>query len=36
MHAGYNDVADDPSMGWGRYAHSMRVFVINSGTFYIR
>ncbi|GAB4813747.1 hypothetical protein N2152v2_000793 [Parachlorella kessleri] len=33
---GYNDVADDPAMGWGRYAHSMRVFVINSGTFYIR
>ena len=23
-------------MGWARYAHSMRVFVINSGLFYIR
>lgn len=33
---GYNDVADDPSMGWARYAHSMRVFVFNSGLFYIR
>ena len=34
--AGYNDVKDDESMGWARYAHSMRVFVINSGLFYIR
>ena len=34
--AGYNDVKDDPSMGWARYAHSMRVFVFNSGLFYIR
>ncbi|KAK9817003.1 hypothetical protein WJX72_008113 [[Myrmecia] bisecta] len=33
---GYNDVFDDASMGWARYAHSMRVFVINSGLFYIR
>lgn len=23
-------------MGWARYAHSMRVFVINSGLFYVR
>lgn len=23
-------------MGWARYAHSMRVFVLNSGLFYIR
>lgn len=23
-------------MGWARYAHSMRVFVMNSGLFYIR
>ncbi len=23
-------------MGWARYAHSMRVFVFNSGLFYIR
>lgn len=34
--AGYDDVADDPSMGWARYAHSMRVFCFNSGLFYIR
>ena len=34
--AGYNDVADDAAMGWARYAHSMRVFVFNSGLFYIR
>mmetsp|Transcript_13551 Transcript_13551/g.40975 ORF Transcript_13551/g.40975 Transcript_13551/m.40975 type:complete len:430 (-) Transcript_13551:85-1374(-) len=33
---GYNDVLDDASMGWARYAHSMRVFVFNSGLFYIR
>lgn len=33
---GYNDVLDDPSMGWARYAHSMRVFCFNSGLFYIR
>lgn len=33
---GYNDVLDDPTMGWARYAHSMRVFVFNSGLFYIR
>lgn len=34
--AGFNDVADDPSMGWARYAHSMRLFCFNSGLFYIR
>lgn len=33
---GYDDVTDDPSMGWARYAHTMRVFVFNSGLFYIR
>ena len=27
---------DDEVMGWARYAHSMRVFVLNSGLFYIR
>jgi arabinosyltransferase len=26
---GYNDVYDDPAMGWSRYSHSMRVSVIN-------
>ena len=34
--AGYNDVLDDAKMGWARYAHSMRVFVFNSGLFYIQ
>lgn len=34
--AGYNDVLDDAKMGWSRYIHSMRVFVFNSGLFYIR
>ena len=33
---GYNDVDDDASMGWARYAHSMRIFVFNSGLFYLR
>ena len=33
---GYNDVFDDPAMGWARYAHTMRVWVFNSGFFYIR
>ncbi|KAK9797806.1 hypothetical protein WJX73_009375 [Symbiochloris irregularis] len=33
---GYNDVLDDPAMGWARYAHSMRVFCFNSGLFYMR
>ncbi|GLJ13495.1 hypothetical protein SUGI_0213880 [Cryptomeria japonica] len=33
---GYNDVFDDPPMGWARYAHTMRIWVYNSGFFYIR
>lgn len=33
---GYNDVKEDASMGWARYAHSMRIFVFNSGLFYLR
>lgn len=33
---GYDDVMDDPSMGWSRYAHTMRIWVFNSGLFYIR
>lgn len=33
---GYNDVKDDPAMGWARYAHSMRVFCFNSGLFFMR
>lgn len=33
---GYDDVLDEPSMGWARYAHTMRIWVYNSGFFYIR
>ncbi|XP_041012702.1 LOW QUALITY PROTEIN: arabinosyltransferase RRA3-like [Juglans microcarpa x Juglans regia] len=33
---GYNDVFDEPAMGWARYAHTMRMWVYNSGFFYIR
>ncbi|KAF8409926.1 hypothetical protein HHK36_002445 [Tetracentron sinense] len=33
---GYNDVFDEPAMGWARYAHTMRIWIYNSGFFYIR
>ena len=33
---GYNDVFDDPKMGWSRYAHTMRIFVFNSGLFFVK
>jgi len=33
---GWDDVFDDKKMGWSRYAHTMRIFVMNSGLFYIR
>uniref|UniRef100_A0A5B7A4B2 Glycosyltransferase n=1 Tax=Davidia involucrata TaxID=16924 RepID=A0A5B7A4B2_DAVIN len=33
---GYNDVFDEPAMGWARYAHTMHIWVYNSGFFYIR
>lgn len=33
---GFNDVFDEPSMGWARYAHTMRMWVFNSGFFFIR
>ncbi|CAN6450613.1 unnamed protein product [Victoria cruziana] len=33
---GYNHVFDEPAMGWARYAHTMRIWVYNSGFFYIR
>lgn len=33
---GYNHVSDEPAMGWARYAHTMRIWVYNSGFFYIR
>ena len=34
--AGYVDGIDDPSMGWARYAQTIRIFVLNSGLFYIQ
>lgn len=33
---GFNDVFNEPGMGWARYAHTMRIWVYNSGFFYIR
>ncbi|KAJ0789812.1 putative nucleotide-diphospho-sugar transferase, arabinosyltransferase R [Helianthus annuus] len=33
---GYNDVFDEPAMGWARYVHTMRIWVYNSGFFYLR
>ncbi|KAK6938791.1 Nucleotide-diphospho-sugar transferase [Dillenia turbinata] len=33
---GFDDVFDEPSMGWARYAHTMRIWVYNSGFFFIR
>lgn len=33
---GFNDVSDELAMGWARYAHTMRMWVYNSGFFYIR
>ncbi|KAI9114800.1 hypothetical protein K1719_014498 [Acacia pycnantha] len=33
---GYNHVFDEPTMGWARYVHTMRIWVYNSGFFYIR
>lgn len=33
---GYDDVLDDHEMGWSRYAHSTRIFALNSGLFYVR
>ncbi|GAB4837932.1 Arabinosyltransferase rra3 [Ancistrocladus abbreviatus] len=33
---GYDHVFDEPAMGWARYAHTMRIWVFNSGFFYIR
>ncbi|XP_028765853.1 arabinosyltransferase RRA2-like [Neltuma alba] len=32
----YNDIFDDPTMGWSRYVHTVRIWVFNSGFFYIR
>ncbi|KAF3523295.1 hypothetical protein F2Q69_00050288 [Brassica cretica] len=33
---GFNNGFDEPSMGWARYAHTMRIWVFNSGFFYLR
>ncbi|KAJ8772736.1 hypothetical protein K2173_027913 [Erythroxylum novogranatense] len=33
---GFDDVFDEPAMGWARYAHTVRIWVYNSGFFYIR
>eukprot|EP00873_Tetraselmis_striata_P001105 jgi/Tetstr1/421369/TSEL_012338.t1 len=33
---GWDDVFDDPQMGWSRYAHTVRTFMLNSGLFFIR
>lgn len=33
---GWDDVFDDAAMGWSRYAHTIRIFVFNSGLFYMR
>ncbi|KVI03692.1 Nucleotide-diphospho-sugar transferase, partial [Cynara cardunculus var. scolymus] len=33
---GYDDVFNEPSMGWARYAHSIRISVYYTGFFYIR
>ena len=33
---GYVDGLDDPSMGWSRYVQTMRIYVLNSGLFYIQ
>ena len=33
---GWDDVADHPEMGWSRFAHTVRWYVMNSGLFYLR
>ena len=33
---GYIDGIDDATMGWARYAQTVRIFVLNSGLFYIQ
>ncbi|KAI4389577.1 hypothetical protein MLD38_001791 [Melastoma candidum] len=33
---GFIDVFDDPSFGWSRIVHSTRLWVFNSGFFYLR
>jgi hypothetical protein len=36
FYTGYVDGIDDPGMGWARYAQTIRIFVLNSGLFYIQ
>jgi hypothetical protein len=33
--SGWDDVFDDPKMGWSRWAHSFHAFSLNSGLFYL-
>ncbi|KAE8692685.1 Detected protein of confused Function [Hibiscus syriacus] len=33
---GFDDVFDEPAMGWARNAHTIRIWVYNCGFFYIR
>lgn len=33
---GFDDVQDDPDMGWSRYSHTFRIWHYNSGLFYLR
>uniref|UniRef100_A0A7S2QU31 Nucleotide-diphospho-sugar transferase domain-containing protein n=1 Tax=Chlamydomonas chlamydogama TaxID=225041 RepID=A0A7S2QU31_9CHLO len=33
---GWDDVFDDPKMGWSRWAHSFHIFTLNSGLFYAK
>lgn len=33
---GYNDIFRDPSMGWSQDVHTRRIWVYNSGFFYMR
>lgn len=35
VHTGWDDVFDDPKMGWSRWAHSFHAFSLNSGLFYL-
>ena len=34
--SGWDDVFDDPKMGWSRWAHSFHAFSLNSGLFYLK
>eukprot|EP01025_Chloroclados_australasicus_P033994 TRINITY_DN3479_c0_g3_i5.p2 TRINITY_DN3479_c0_g3~~TRINITY_DN3479_c0_g3_i5.p2 ORF type:complete len:213 (-),score=11.02 TRINITY_DN3479_c0_g3_i5:369-986(-) len=32
---GHNHGDDDPDIGWGRYVHAWRIYVLNAGFFYL-